>query len=193
LNTITARYGLMVNAKVRVADVLPIEGSGISDDLYKYSLMAHFDFLLTNEEHIPQFAVEFDGPTHELRRSKAWDEKKDALCRRFAFPLLRIKINYLPNIYNELSLLKWIIDVYYLQEAFFAAQEKGQIPYDEPFTHFSSGEPVAMVTRGVFLIGFPAMLICHFENFTVWARSLSPARPVSLGKMHRETSEVSNI
>jgi hypothetical protein len=136
LNTITARYGLMVNAKVRVADVLPIEGSGISDDLYKYSLMAHFDFLLTNEEHIPQFAVEFDGPTHELRRSKAWDEKKDALCRRFAFPLLRIKINYLPKIYNELSLLKWIIDVYYLQEAFFAAQEKGQIPYDEPFDPF---------------------------------------------------------
>lgn len=106
LNTITARYGLIVNAKVRVADVLPIEGSGIAADLYKYSLMAHFDFLVTNEEHIPEFAVEFDGPSHELPRSQAWDAKKDALCRRFDLPLLRIKINYLPKLYNELSLLE---------------------------------------------------------------------------------------
>ena len=136
LNTITARYGLIANAKVRVADVLPIEGSGISAALYKYSLMAHFDFVITNEEHIPQFAVEFDDPTHDLPRSKARDEKKDALCRRFDFSFLRIKINYLPKVYNELSLLEWIIDVYYLQQAFFEAQEKGQIPYDEPFDPF---------------------------------------------------------
>lgn len=29
-----------------------------------------------------------------------------------------------------------IIDVYYLQQAFFDAQEKGQVPYDEPFDPF---------------------------------------------------------
>jgi hypothetical protein len=136
LNSISSRYGLVVNAKVRVADVFPIERSGIPADLYKYCLMAHFDFLVTNEEHIPQFAVEFDGPSHELPRAKALDEKKDGICRRFEFPLLRIKINYLPKIYNELSLLEWIIDVYYLAQAFFEAQEKGQIPYDEPFDPF---------------------------------------------------------
>ena len=59
LNLVTSRYGLQVHTKVRMADVCPIEGRGIPDDLYKYALMAHFDFLVTNEEYIPQFAVEF--------------------------------------------------------------------------------------------------------------------------------------
>ena len=136
LNSIGSRYGLQVNVKVRVADVCPIEQSGIPADLYKYALMAHFDFLVTNEDHIPQFAVEFDGASHEMPRSKVLDKKKDAICCTFNFPLLRIKINYLPKRYSDLSLLEWIIDVYYLEQAFYEAQEKGQIPYDEPFDPF---------------------------------------------------------
>ena len=115
LNSITFRYGLRVNAKVRIADVCPIEQSGIMADLYNYALKAHFDFLITNDEHMPQFAVEFDGASHETPRSRVLDEKKDTICRIFNFPLLRIKINYLPKKYNDVSLLEWIIDVYYLE------------------------------------------------------------------------------
>lgn len=133
LSSVTSQYGLRVNAKVRVADVCPIEGSGISADLYKYALMAHFDFLVTNEEHVPQFAVEFDGPHHDMPRIKDLDAKKDMLCRIFDFPLLRIKISYLPKRYNNLSLLEWIIDVYCLEQAFYEAQEKGHVPCDESF------------------------------------------------------------
>jgi hypothetical protein len=136
LNLVTSRYGLQVHTKVRMADVCPIEGRGIPDDLYKYALMAHFDFLVTNEEYIPQFAVEFDGSSHETPTAKIRDAKKDAICRTFKFPLLRVKINYLPKIYNSLSLIEWIIDVYYMEQAFYEAQEKGQVPYDEPFDPF---------------------------------------------------------
>jgi hypothetical protein len=136
LNSVGSRHGLRVNAKVRVADVCPIERSGIPEDLYKYALMAHFDFLITNDDFVPQFAVEFDGPSHATPRSKVLDKNKDAICRKFNFPLLRIKINYLPKRYNNLSLLEWIIDVYYLAQAFDEAQEKGYVPYDEPFDPF---------------------------------------------------------
>jgi uncharacterized protein DUF2726 len=136
LNSIAPRYELRVNAKVRVADVCAIERSGISDDLYKYALNAHFDFLVTNDDHFPQFAVEFDGVSHDTPRAKVRDEMKDTICRIFNFPLLRIKINYLSKRYNDLSLLEWIIDVYYLAKAFDEAQKKGQIPYDEPFDPF---------------------------------------------------------
>lgn len=136
LNSVASPYGLRVNATVRVADVCPIEGSGIPADLYRYALMAHFDFLVTNEGHVPKFAVEFDGPSHNTPEVRLLDAKKDTICQTFKFPLLHIKISYLPKRYNNLSLLEWIIDVYYLEQAFNEAQEKGQVPYDEPFDPF---------------------------------------------------------
>src|SRR5690348_9621608 len=91
LNSIVAPYNLHVNPKIRIADVFPIERSGISKELYSYALMAHFDFLMTDETHVPQFAVEFDGQSHNAANTKIRDAKKDELCRFFDFPLLRIK------------------------------------------------------------------------------------------------------
>ena len=38
-----------VFAKVRIADVVQIDGSGISDDLYRYALSAHFDVLVAKD------------------------------------------------------------------------------------------------------------------------------------------------
>ena len=143
LNSAASPYGLRVNAKVRVADVCPINGSRLLADLYRYALMAHFDFLITNEDHVPQFAVEFDGPGHDTSEVRLLDAKKDAICRHFGFPLLRVKISYLPKKYNNLSLLQWIIDVYYLEQAFNDAQENGQISYDEAF------DPFFILTTGI--------------------------------------------
>lgn len=40
-------FDARVFAKVRVADVLQIERSGIDDVLYRYALQAHFDFIIT--------------------------------------------------------------------------------------------------------------------------------------------------
>lgn len=55
--------GYRIAPKVRIADVLAIRGSGLSDPQYSYALRAHFDFVVTeSDERIPEFAVEFDGP-----------------------------------------------------------------------------------------------------------------------------------
>jgi hypothetical protein len=138
LNAAVAEYGLRVNAKVRVADVCPIERCGVSDDLYGYALKAHFDFLVTDENHQPKFAVEFDGAGHD----PAGDHKKDAICRFFEFPLLRIKINWLPKRYRDLSVLEWVIDVYHLGQGWDEAQAKGEVPFDDVF------DPFAVVAGG---------------------------------------------
>ncbi len=130
------RSALSVFAKVRVADVLPIEKSGIENAAYKYALMAHFDFTIATPDHVPIFAVEFDGPSHKDAEQKARDILKDELCRRFAFPILRINSNHLSHVYNNRTLLAWIIEVYLQQEAFGEAQEAGYVPWDEPFDPF---------------------------------------------------------
>ena len=45
--------GASVYPKVRVADVLPIEDSGIEPKQYEFALKAHFDFVVTDSEHNP--------------------------------------------------------------------------------------------------------------------------------------------
>ncbi len=86
---------MAVCPKVRVADVLPIEGSGIESAVFKYAFQAHFDFVVTDATHTPVFAVEFDGPRHRDDEDQiSRDLKKNSLCARFAFPLLRINDNY---------------------------------------------------------------------------------------------------
>jgi hypothetical protein len=56
--------GTRAFAKVRIADVITIANSGISDDLYKYALSGHFDILVYKNE-LPYLAIEFDGSGHD--------------------------------------------------------------------------------------------------------------------------------
>jgi hypothetical protein len=65
LKEICDEYGASVYPKFRVADVLRIENSGLSDSLFQFALQSHFDFVICNSENEFLFAVEFDGPTHE--------------------------------------------------------------------------------------------------------------------------------
>src|SRR5262245_38456958 len=76
------RTGYRVCPKVRIADVLKIDGSGIVDAEYRYALRAHFDFLVTSGERgLPEFAVEFDGPHHDSDLETILrDRMKEALC-----------------------------------------------------------------------------------------------------------------
>lgn len=89
LDEVCANYGAKAYPKVRVADVLPIENSGISSVEYSYALKAHFDFVVCDKDHMPQFSVEFDGPYHKKEPQKEKDQLKNKLCERFHFPLLR--------------------------------------------------------------------------------------------------------
>lgn len=133
LQVIAADYGYRIHPKVRLADVAPIEGSGIRSDLYSFALKSHFDFLACNESHDPVFVVEFDGPSHRGKVQRERDRKKDEICRLFEIPLLRINSNHLLKKYNRESLLKWIVSAWELQKSFIEAQEKGHVPEDEDF------------------------------------------------------------
>ena len=82
LSEVCARRAALVNVKVRLADVLPIEGSGLSQDLYQFALQAHYDFVITDLAQHPLFAVEFDGPSHDYPTQLLRDDKKDEMGRR---------------------------------------------------------------------------------------------------------------
>jgi len=129
---VCGKYGAIVYSKVRVADVLPIENSGISNDEYRFALQSHFDFVVTNTDQTPLFSVEFDGPTHQTKKQKLRDERKEQLCLNFDFPILRINARYLNKKYRCFDLLSWFVECWFFHEAFFEAQRAGLVPCDEP-------------------------------------------------------------
>lgn len=127
------KYESEVYTKIRIADILPIENSGIDHVLYRYALQAHFDFVITNINKEPLFAVEYDGPIHYEDRQVERDNKKRQICEIFNFPLLRVNGEYLVKKYRGFDLLSWLIEVWFFREVFINAQENGSIPDDELF------------------------------------------------------------
>ncbi len=130
------RWDLSVYPKVRVADVISLDDVEAKGDLRRYGLQSHFDFVVCRDKWDPIYAIEFDGHFHTTPAQKVRDAKKDELCRRSDFPILRINSRYLSNEFGSLTLLAWIMDVYELQKAFYEAQENGAIPPDELFDPF---------------------------------------------------------
>jgi len=133
LKEVCDTYGAHAYPKIRVADVLPIQGSGISNEDFRFALQAHFDFIVCDNEQIPQFAVEFDGPSHKDAAQRRRDAKKDALCDRFAFPILRINWRHIVKKYKSYDLLSWFVEHWFLAQEFYEAQCKGHVPWDEPY------------------------------------------------------------
>ena len=126
--------GASVFSKIRLADVLPIEQSGITAAEYKFSLQAHFDFVVADSDQLPLFAVEFDGPSHRRKIQQERDATKGRLCQRFSLPLLRINARYLDSRYRDMDLLTWFVQVWFAQQWFSSAQERGDLPGDEIFS-----------------------------------------------------------
>jgi Protein of unknown function (DUF2726) len=129
LKVLSDEYDAHVFPKVRIADVLPIQSSGIGNDLFRFALQAHFDFIICDSDYIPLFAVEFDGKIHtQSDVQKNRDEKKNMFCDFFSLSLLRVKAKYLNKIYRDIDLLTYFVAVWFLDEAFAKAQEEGHIP-----------------------------------------------------------------
>lgn len=125
------RYGAKVFLKVGLKDVLKIERSGIDDDSYAYALMAHYDFV-ASENYVPVFAAEFDGPTHDDPEQRRRDAMKDALSERFGLPLLRLREAHL-EVYRTHDLVTYLVEQFFLGRGFDEAQQRGDIPPDETF------------------------------------------------------------
>lgn len=135
LTAVTTEWGCNVYTKMRLADIFPIEGSGITKNDYRFALQSSFDFVVADADYNPLFCVEFDGPLHNTSKQKKRDNIKDKLCEFFNFPILRINNNYLVSKYRNYDLLSYLVEVWFLSRSFYEEQEKGNIPYDEPFDH----------------------------------------------------------
>lgn len=136
LTKIGIHFDVKVENKMRIADVLNINSSGLSPEEYTYALKAHFDFVIYDNEDLPLFGVELDGSLHDKdNRVIKNDILKNNICERFSFPLLRINAAFVTRKIKDLSLLSWIIEVWFLGQAFFKQQEQGFIPKDEIFDY----------------------------------------------------------
>jgi hypothetical protein len=154
---------------MRVADVLPIENSGISSDLYRFALQAHFDFLVTDNDHSPLFAVEFDGPRHRTRDQINRDERKNTLCEQFQLPLLRINARHLNTKYRTFDLLSWFVEVWFARDAFFKAQDAGIVPWDEMF------DPMSIIGLPGYQQTFP---LCLSINLSLKIQNLAKSNTI---------------
>lgn len=138
VDEVCKRYGALTYAKVRLADVFKIEGSGISNELYSYALKAHFDTIVYDSDLLPLFAVEFDGSTHIFDQKQIDNDlKKNTLCEELGLPLLRISSDHLNKEHRGTNLLSWFIEVWFASQWFYKAQEEGKFSYEEPFLPMS--------------------------------------------------------
>ncbi len=133
LSKVCQQNSAHVFAKVRVADVFPIAGSGVSDADYSFALKSHFDFVVTDSAYKSLFAVEFDGPQHRDQVQKERDHRKNRLADQFQFPLLRINSNYIDKQFRGFDLLTYFVEIWFMSAAFDEAQARGDIQYDECF------------------------------------------------------------
>jgi hypothetical protein len=148
------RSGLRVLAKVRLASALSLDRSGLNDELFRYGTRAELDFVIVDgSDLLPQFAVEFDELHHltdppTIRR----DRMKEAICERLGLPLVRIGSEYLRR-ERRFTLIGYLVEVWHLERAFTEAQQRGQIPWDEPF------DPALVITDSLWSpIDFPYWL-----------------------------------
>lgn len=146
LSRVGRDYGANILRLVRVADALPIDGSGLEPDLYAFALRAHFDFLAIDARQFALFAVELDGRQHETDPvQRARDRKKDLLCARFELPLARVTTRWLRERRNGLTMVAWLAHCFFVSRTLADAQDNGTFPADEPIDPFGlvslSGHP----------------------------------------------------
>jgi hypothetical protein len=131
LKPLSDKWGAHAFVKVKTASILPIEKSGIDDSAFRFALQSEFDFVVTDDDLQPLFAVEFDGETHKTELQRDRDRKKNQLCERFCLPLLRINSRYLVRKYRQMDLLSWFINYWFSDRVIADAYEAGQIPSHE--------------------------------------------------------------
>lgn len=111
-----AQHDALVYPKIRIADALSIDSSGITNEEYSYALKAHFDFVVSRKGSRIDFAVEFDGPLHESsKQTMKRDELKRSICNKLGMPLLRVDYNHLKQIGKQ-TIVGWLAHLWYIKE-----------------------------------------------------------------------------
>ena len=138
LQEVEDEFGDRLLTKVRLADAIDPIWSSWHETVAGYGQRAHLDFVMVDSETSrAKFAVELDGRQHSRDPKQRWrDATKDRLCRAADLPLIRVNSGFSMQEGRHV-LLKYLCEIFYRAEGFYAAQERGQIPLDEPFMHFS--------------------------------------------------------
>jgi hypothetical protein len=90
--------------------------------------------VIADQDTLPLFAVEFDGPHHEVDHNTSnRDKLKRSVCDSLGLPMLRIDAEYLQHRVGRFSLLGWLTELWFMEDACYAAQMEGSAPFDEPF------------------------------------------------------------
>jgi hypothetical protein len=148
LRRVVEPWHARVCPKVRVADALDINKSGLDDEQFNYALKAHFDFVVEDEGGFAAFAVEYDGPHHSSDRdARRRDLLKNSISKALGMPLIRIGSQHLepvqfsspysdrhaPTAGKFTSVLAWVAKCWFLEREFDQAQAQGKIRPDIPF------------------------------------------------------------
>jgi hypothetical protein len=123
-----ARHDADIYRKVRIADVVDIDYLN-SREFGRFALMGHFDFVVTDGDHNPQFAIEFDGGGHDNKN----DRLKDEICRRSGLALFRLTPGTSRVQIGKMSFISYLVDVWFYGQAFARMQAAGEVSHDEPF------------------------------------------------------------
>jgi len=85
-----ARYGAQVHTRKRVSEVLPLQGSGISDEQFRVAIRTHFDYVIARESHV-LFVVEFERMLFRSDQDLPVEHRiKTSICRTLDIPLFCI-------------------------------------------------------------------------------------------------------
>ena len=131
-------YDAHIYRKVRIADAINIDHLGMRG-MGTYALQAHFDFCVSDANHLPAFAIEFDGAGHE----GLGDAKKNKIARAANLALFRVDERLLGRSLGGVTFLQYLIHTYFLSQAFREWQESGQLDPSEPFIMGSFLKPDA--------------------------------------------------
>lgn len=123
-----ARHDAEIYRKVRIADVVDIDDL-TTREFGRFALMGHFDFVVTDRNHDPQFAIEFDGGGHNDKN----DHLKDEICRQSGLALFRLTPDSSPVKIREAFFVAYLVDVWFCGQEFARMQAAGEIGPDEPF------------------------------------------------------------
>lgn len=109
LERVLDETGCRVYPELALSLVLDVDGETLSRQERNTLNTGSFDFVVFNEESFPEFAVEFDGPAHQLyEKTKQADIRKNSLCCKARLPLLRIDDEFLTE-YEKGSMLEYMV------------------------------------------------------------------------------------
>jgi hypothetical protein len=122
------RHDAEIYRKVRIADVVNIDDLA-SREFGRFALMGHFDFVITDRAHKPQFAIEFDGGGHDDKN----DRLKDEICRQSGLALFRLTPSASRVKIQQATFVAYLVDVWFYASEFARMQAAGEVGLDEPF------------------------------------------------------------